>query len=76
MLHGELVFLSSDLLQADRVLLYLLFEHLDVVFEALESDEDDGEVVEGAVPRTCMKDLIGNFSRYRVDRRCLVLTVS
>ena len=54
MLHRELIFLAGDLLQADRVLLYLLFEHLDVVFEALESDEDDGEVVEGAVPRTCM----------------------
>lgn len=34
--------------------------HLNVVFEALESDEDNGDIVEGAVARGRVENLIGH----------------
>lgn len=40
----------------------LLLEHLDVVFEALKGDEDNGEVVQAAVLGRGMQNLISNHS--------------
>ena len=53
----------------------LLLEHLDVVLEALEGDEDYGEVVERAVFGGGVEDLVGYLARDGVDRRRLVLAV-
>ena len=45
--------------------------HFNVLFEALECDEDDREVVEGADPGTGVQHLVGDQPTDRVDRRHL-----
>ena len=46
----------------------LLLEHLDVVFESLEGNKDDGQVVQGSSPSNRVEQLIHNLSGNGVNR--------
>ena len=49
----------------------LALEHVDVVLEALERHEDDGEIVQRAILGRCVENLVCNFAAYGVDRSWL-----
>lgn len=54
---------------------YLLLEHFNVVFEALESYKHDGEIVERAMSCRSMKNFVGYLACNRVYRWDLLQAV-
>ena len=66
---GDLLDLNRGVLLLSSLRLgHLALEHIDVVLEALESDEDDGEIVERAILGRGVKDLVRDLAADGVDR--------